>query len=184
VWSKTRSATRPRRAAFVKRLGREKLAGRHRYEHAILACSPERVGPIWRFDLTEHFGVRVEVGLQGLLVFPKDLSLGVASFDGVEVSAKRREPGLSVERVCRQPPTDSCPKFFKVPRQVVSADQPAAGSTNTREFTQSTVKILDVVEHPVAHHDVERIIVERQVLNVSLRCFQTSCLCRVYRGGD
>jgi hypothetical protein len=74
---------------------------------------------------------------------------------GAVVGVKRRRAAHS--REVRQ--------LLEVIEPVRDCDEPAAAHEHTRELGHAAIEVRHVVEHPVRDRDVERLVVERQVLD-------------------
>ena len=54
------------------------------HEDTVAATGSEWEWPLGSLDLSEHLAVRVEIRLQRFLIFPQDLAVRVAPFNGVK----------------------------------------------------------------------------------------------------
>ena len=73
-----------------------------------------------------------------------------------------------------QATTDEPPQLTQVIEAVRRRDEPAAGTKDARQLGEPSLEIGDVVEHPVGNDNVERCVLEGQVLHVPLAGVDTA----------
>ena len=83
------------------------------------------------------------------------------------MACQDRRPVLAAERQVPPLEADQVEHLREVGRVVRDGNEPPAVAHDPRQLAQGHVEIGHVVQHPRGHRDVERAILERQLLDVA-----------------